>query len=194
MNKSTRAIALRLFKVEFLLSSLVAGAVLLLLTTNASASTMPMGGKQPADVYCSDLQQGVDDAYKKAMQNRMPADSPGGHMDKNYDVQATVEKEIDYGLGSPGAILKQLFSLITSKAEGFKEKIITDTVNKTMQDAMGRAKSTVSMPSTGETPQSSYGTVSKTPAPSDPIVGYSASAQNESILSKMSNFFNDMFR
>lgn len=187
--------AKHLLRQEFVVSLAVAALVLLTLMPRAHASTQPTGGQQPADVYCNDLQTGIDEAYKKAMQSRMPSQTPGRHMDENYDVHKTIEKEVNYGLGSINDVLNQLFSYMASKANDYKERVILGEINKTMQAAIQNSKSVVSMPSSGSTPQSLPGNVSYTPSPANPAVGQSATAQSTgSIAGKVSDFFSNLFK
>lgn len=189
----------RVFGYEFVISTAVAGILLFAAISSAHANTAPGGSGQPADVYCNDLKEGVNEAFQKAVQSRMPSMTPGEHMDKNYDVQKAVEKEINYGLGSVNDVLNALFSYISSKAQGFKEKLIVDTVSQTMKNAMDGAMSKVSMPSgntgAGTPPRSLPGTTNSTPSPSAPLMGHAASNQESpGIIDRMGDFFSGLFK
>lgn len=178
------------------LGSLIVGVMLA-----CSASAFAQNTQTPAQAYCDDLKQQVDERLQKSMQQRMPSEMPGGYMDKNFSIDEIVGTKIDFGVGSTEGIMDMLMNLVKSKVSsaqnallGELNGILQNELNSTAQQlTMPAIQSGVSAATQTYSPSSQAGNITQ---PSAPLVGTPGIQPQQSGAGSTGgvvNFFRNLF-
>lgn len=192
----------------------IAICIWLALPVSVTAQTAAPG--TPAETYCNDLRNNVNEKLQESVQRRMPSQMPGDYMDEVFGVGDIISTEVDYGIGSTQSLIDLLISFLKGMLSSSQQKLL-GSINQVVNSSINSSTNTITMPpvsqstSTGVSTQGIYtgGTYSNSggiSAPSLATQGINASGQaaqsqgatqqqgsTGGVGSQITNFFKNLF-
>lgn len=121
----------------------IAICIWLALPVSVTAQTAAPG--TPAETYCNDLRNNVNEKLQESVQRRMPSQMPGDYMDEVFGVGDIISTEVDYGIGSTQSLIDLLISFLKGMLSSSQQKLL-GSVNQVVNSAINSGTSTISMP------------------------------------------------